>query len=83
MEAIAPLQETDQSLYDKLYKRISGERVNLYYLYIELYDNYVDSAELGQMKQTTKNDVDALGMRYFKENTVNGPLSILWSSWGV
>ena len=60
----------------------------------ELNENYsphvVDGVLLGIMSQryttlrvnTMKYNIQDL-MRYFKENTVNGPLSILWSSWGV
>ena len=83
MESISIYEESNPKLYKALYGHISAERINLYYLYVELYGTDASETVIASYKKAVKNDANSLGLKYFKENTTNGPITILWSSWKV
>ena len=83
MESIEIYKETNLTLYKQLYNHIATERIDLYYLYVEIYTNEIEETLKEQYKLSVRDDANNLGLKYFRENSNRGALTSLWASWKI
>ena len=83
MESIEVYKETNLMLYRQLYNHIAAERIDLYYLYVEIYSNEIDVTLKDSYKLLVRDDANNIGLKYFRENASRGAISLLWSSWKI
>ena len=83
MESIEVYKETNLTLYRQLYNHIAAERIDLYYLYVEIYSNYIEESLKQNYKLLVRDDANNIGLKYFRENPSRGAITLLWSSWKI
>lgn len=78
---IEPLRVSDPELHKAYYYNIAAERVSANFLFAELYQTTISTAELEMSRRTAKEDAVLVGITKFAER--NGEISTLWSRWGI
>lgn len=79
-DSILYLKATDNSLYEKLYKRIILEEVSIRYILIDLYRFSYSASVREQMMLDFYNDVTSMPMQTHEELMT---FADLWSRWGL
>lgn len=82
-EKIAPLEKDEYTTWKSYYNKIATEKINVNYIYVEVYGSFIEASLKRELQLQTKEYASMLGLKYFKENTTNGPISSLWSSWNI
>jgi hypothetical protein len=75
------LKKVDMDVYNTYYKRIATERLSVYYLLVQLYENSISSEAVQNYKEQFKKDALAIGFEKTGEN--KKPISSILQSWGV
>lgn len=82
LQAIDHLRYEDEARYQKLYDRITMERLSPYYMLIELYEIDYEATYIQTLKETVKYDCNRLGLNHAGESASNA-LATIWSKWGI
>ena len=77
---IAPLKESHKELYDKLYARITLEKITVDYLDIELFGNHYSSQVLLQKKNDFRDNCELTNITAYKERV---DIENLYKTWGI
>lgn len=80
IEDIAYLKQVDMEEYVKTYNHIITERVSLYYMLVQLYENQYSDEYILQIKNQCKKDCETVGIAACGEAI---PISDIWQAWGL
>ena len=79
-KAIESLQDSNPTEYQKIYNRISAEKIAIQYGLIAIHGHTYTLDTLLVMKQTFKDEAIELGFKQVREGT---SINTLWDSWGL
>lgn len=80
IQDISYLQKVDMEEYIKIYNHIITERVSLYYMLVQLYEEEYSDAYIEQIKNQCRKDCETVGISACAEGK---PISDIWSVWGI
>lgn len=80
LKAIAPMKSSNPERYAELYDHITCERLSLWYLYLNIYEDVIPPAELLATRKEFKEDFTRIGLSKYRYD--ESPATI-WAQWGI
>ncbi len=82
MDSIIVYKETDPTLYLQLYNHIAADRIDLYFMYVEIYNEEINEDLKLQYRRAIKSDAEKLGLKSFSERS-RSELALRFADWGI